>query len=182
MLKPSTYFLADIKVKINNHIVLRVLSAPVSKGKYFKKTKLFFWGHSFFSRDRDFTVLKRSKTEYVELIITSSQKQTLIISPGLFKRNDYNSWGSRYDKKCVTFVESSGTGVPRLRKVQFKISQFMHFSHSDGAVVARKFIDGLLCDTFRIQSTKEIIVPSTPAYPERSVIIEKAGSILQLKA
>ncbi|KAJ8875113.1 hypothetical protein PR048_023006 [Dryococelus australis] len=118
-------------------------------------------GHSFLPKVKRCDRVHTLK-EYVELIIISCLKNKFQVR-----------WWSRYYKKCVTFVETSGRGIPRLQKVQLKISQFMHFSHSDDAVVALKFIDGILSDTFRIQSAEQIHLPSTSAYPEGCIPINK---------
>lgn len=167
-----------------NHTVLRVLAALVATGKYMKIEQYFpIRGHSFLPCDRDFAVLKRklklcdrvyTLKEYVELIITSSQKNKFqVVIPDCSDIIDYKRWWPRYFKKCVTSVETSGRGVPRLQKVQFKISQFMHFTHVDGVVVARTFIDGLLCETFRLQSDQQLHLPSTSAYPDGCLPIKK---------
>lgn len=137
-----------------NHTNIRMFSCLVSLGK-FKSVEQYFplRGHSFLPCDRDFAVLKRKikKTDriyilkdYIELILTSNRKnEYLVIVPESKDIINFKSW---WPKKNMLSIESVGKSVPKEQKVNFKISKFMHFSHSsthENKVLACSYIDGL---------------------------------------
>ena len=75
-------------------------------------------------------------------------------------------------------VETAGKQTPRGEKVQLKVSQFMHYTHScenKGVVTARNFIGGLQCHTFRILGSDpaSLSMPSTPVYADGQIPINK---------
>lgn len=181
-----------------NHVLIRLFSALVSLNK-FKTIEQYFpvRGHSFLPCDRNFAVLKRklrrfdrvyTLKEYVELIITSTNKRNFtVVMVDMNDIFDFKKWWPHFYKKNMLSVESGGKAVPRDKKISLKISQYMHFKHSfqnEGVLVAKSFIDGLTCDTFRLRntSTNPLTLPVRKAYVGKIPINKKKmNDLVKLK-
>lgn len=130
-----------------NHTLVKFCSALVSLGKFENIDQYFpIRGHSFLPYDRDFAVIKR-KIKTVDHIFTLDEYPSLIRSSTKNDRFkvlimdassilDFKSWWPKHYKKMMLSVESSGRNVPKNEKFTLKISQFMHFSHSDISTLA----------------------------------------------
>lgn len=91
---------------------------------------------------------------------------------------NFKDWWPRFYKKTMLSVESVGRRIPKNEKVLFKISQFMHFTHSyehDGVVLAKNFIDGFVNNTFRLRnpSREKLTLPTAKAYTSDGIPINK---------
>lgn len=162
--------------------MIRMLMALTSLGRFTTINQYFpIRGHSFLPCDRDFAVIKRFLKkfdhtyileEYIERIKKSAAKQSFEVRvPKTEDIINYKKWWPKFYKKDCVAAESQGRGIQRDQKVNFKVSQFMHFSYSSttpNKVSARNYIDGLQSYTFLLQTSKEVSVPlpSEKAYSD----------------
>lgn len=145
-------------------------------------------GHSFLPCDRDFALLKKNIKkcdrvytikEYVELILTSSRKRVFtVVVPDSEDIIDFKKWWPQFFKRNMLSSETTGTSVPRDRKIHLKPSQFMHYTYSSdtpGPVVARYYINGAVLRHFRLLKPKanNLYLPTDLAYPEGRIPINK---------
>lgn len=172
-----------------NYTVIRMCSALVEVGRFRSVDQYFpIRGHSYMPCDRDFATLKRKikkfdrvymLKEYVELFITSSQKNNfsvyLMDSDNTIIK-DYKKWWPKFYRKNCLSQGSYARDVPKENKQPFTISFFNHFTHNEdtkGYVVARPFINGFVQHTFHLSYSKVAAFPSQLAYPDKKIPIKK---------
>ncbi|KAG8294940.1 hypothetical protein J6590_091588 [Homalodisca vitripennis] len=124
---------------------------------------------------------KNEQDNYLQSLIAATEVK--------HKRRRKSSEISRKPDRGNTFIyevstpsgkqqETRGKDVPKEKKVSFKISNFMQFSHSHenpGIVKAKDFIDGVTEHTFDIKNTNRnrLNLPTQKAYQEDCVPINK---------
>lgn len=171
-----------------NNTVVRFLLSLCDNGR-FESIKHFFpvRGHSFLPCDRDFGTIKRvlrrvdriyTPDQYCELIKRASSKGRFTIEEVV--TDDilaFKDWWLPFYKKTTTSDESSGRGIPKDKRVSFKISSYKEFLYSNqkkGKVVTNEFINGLSVNTFSFaKTTSAPALPSLKAYPQGKVPINR---------